>query len=205
MTELLDSADPGALERAAAMVAQGGLVSFPTDTVYGLGCDAFQDQAIQRLYQAKQRPREMAIPILIGIANQVERLARDLPEAFWPMVTELWPGPLTLVVGMSADLPQSLSAKGTIGLRMPDHPLALELLSTAGPMAVTSANRSGGNEARTAAEVLDQLTEEVDLIIDGGRTPGGVASTVLDLTTTPPTILRQGPVARSQLEAFIQF
>jgi tRNA threonylcarbamoyl adenosine modification protein (Sua5/YciO/YrdC/YwlC family) len=205
MADLLRSSDPEVFKQAADLVTKGGLICFPTDTVYGVGCDAYQDRAIDKLYKAKRRPRDLPLPVLIGSASHVEGLVHNLPDTFWPIVSALWPGPLTLVVGMSNTLPDSLSLEGTVGLRMPNLPFALDLLEATGPMAVTSANRSGSKETRTAKEVFDQLGDTVDLIIDGGRTPGTVASTVLDLTTHPPQILREGPVSRDQLEQFIHF
>jgi L-threonylcarbamoyladenylate synthase len=181
----------------------GGLVAFPTDTVYGVGALAFDADAVERLYWAKERPADKAIPILLGGTTGVAEVAENVPDMALKLAEHFWPGPLTLVVGKSRRVPTSVASGGTIGIRVPDHAVALALLQAAGPMAVTSANVSGHIPARTAGEVLQQLEGKIDLVVDGGITPGGVASTVLDCTSDSPRILRQGPISLEEIESVL--
>lgn len=200
-TGVLPAHRSDAIERAAEMLQHGGLVAFPTDTVYGVAAHGFQPEAIQRLYEAKARPRNKAIPLLLASADDVVRVARHVPEAAWRLAERFWPGSLTLVLLRAADLPPVLTAGGdSVALRVPDHPVALTLIrSVGGPLATTSANRSGGPDPVTAEDVEHQLGGRIDVILDGGPCPGGVPSTVLDLTADPPRILRRGPVSREAL------
>ncbi len=200
-TRLLPADSPEAFQEALKVLKQGGLVAFPTDTVYGLGALAFDGQAVARIYRAKGRTREKAIPVLLPAVDQLEAVARDLPEAARRLARRFWPGPLTLVVPKRPELPPEVSATDTVGVRVPDHREALHLLRLAGPMAVTSANRSGGASACTAEEVLAALEGRIDLILDGGRTPGGIPSTVVDCTSPGLKVLREGPLSRAALEA----
>jgi L-threonylcarbamoyladenylate synthase len=203
MYHLLPTSDPTAIPRALDVLAGGGLVVFPTDTVYGLGARVNDPQAIRRLYEAKGRALEKAIPVLVGDtahvsqAAQMNAMGQRLAERFWP-------GALTLVTRKQPWLPSQLSALPTIGVRMPAHPAALALLRAAGPLAVTSANLSGGENAVTAAQAQEQLAGRVELILDGGRAPGGQPSTVVDCTGDRPVILRAGPVNLEQLEAALK-
>lgn len=183
------------------MLRSGGLVAFPTDTVYGVGALAFDSEAVERVYWAKDRPVEKAIPVLLGESLQLDAVASDVPERARLLAARFWPGPLTLVVGKKRSVPRAVAAGATLGVRVPDHPTALALLRGAGPMAVTSANLSGQPSAQTAAEVLEQLDGKVDLILDGGRTPGGIASTIVDCTQADLRILRLGPVSLEDLQA----
>jgi L-threonylcarbamoyladenylate synthase len=199
-TRVLPAADPKALRRAVGLLRGGGIVAFPTDTVYGVGVLAFDAEAIEQLYLAKGRETTKAIAVLVGgmadldqIAGTMSPLARRLAQAFWP-------GPLTLVVPIHPDLPENLSPTATVGVRMPDHPAALELLSLAGPLAATSANRSGEPSPSTAQAVLAQLEGRIPLILDGGTTPGGIASTVVNCTESDPVIVREGPISLEQLK-----
>lgn len=191
----------GALEQALDFLQQGELVAFPTDTVYGLGAMAFDAQAIDRLYQAKGREAGKAIAILVGETETLQQVTAGMNEMARRLAQRFWPGPLTLVVEGHPSLPANLSPRPTVGVRMPDHPLALTLLRRAGPLAVTSANLSGAPNASTAQEVFDQLQGRVALILDGGKTPGGLPSTVLDCTGLQPVILRQGPITLEQIYA----
>lgn len=188
------------IEEARRVLEGGGLVAFPTDTVYGLGASAYQGPAVERLYRSKRRPREKAIPVLIASLQALPRVAREIPDAARSLGMRFWPGALTMVLALHPDLPKEISATGTVGVRVPDHPVALALLSACGPLAVTSANLSGMPEARTAGEVQEAIGSEIDLILDGGRTPGGVPSTVVDLTQEPPRLLRRGPIPWEKLE-----
>jgi len=193
-TALIPADAPGSIERALRVVRGGGLVAFPTDTVYGVGAAAFDGQAVGRIYEAKGRSEEKAIPVLLAGLGDLERVAAEVSPDLRRLAAQFWPGPLTLVVARHADLPTVVSPGPTVGLRVPDHPVALGLLAGAGPMAVTSANRSGDPNPTTAAQVLSALGGRIDLILDGGQTPGGRPSTVVDCTQHPPLLIRPGPI-----------
>ncbi len=193
-TQVLPADSPDAILAAVQVLRTGGLVAFPTDTVYGVGALAFDERAVQSIYDAKDRPDDKAIPILLGDAADLPQVALDLNETADRLAEAFWPGPLTIVVRKQPALPRAVSATDTVGVRVPDHELARRLLISAGPMAVTSANRSGQPSPNTAAGVLEQLGGRIGLILDGGTTPGGVPSTVVDCTQSEPAILREGPV-----------
>ena len=198
-TEIISASSADTLPQALALLKRGGLVAFPTDTVYGVGALAFDGPAIESIYTAKQRPVEKAIPILIGGMEDLDQVALRVPEAAQKLATRFWPGPLTLLVPKRADLPAPVSATATVGVRVPDHEVAQALLRLAGPMAVTSANISGESSPVTAEEVYQQLAGRIPLIIDGGTTPGGVPSTLVDCLAPEITILREGPITREML------
>jgi tRNA threonylcarbamoyl adenosine modification protein (Sua5/YciO/YrdC/YwlC family) len=200
MSELLDCTDPGnrsdAIAAAARAVQSGSVIVLPTDTLYGIGVDAFNSTAVGELLAAKGRGRDMPVPVLVGswstidgLVSYVSPAARDLIEAFWP-------GGLTLIVEHAPSLAWDLGdARGTVGIRMPLHPVALELLAATGPMAVSSANRTGMSPATTAQEAQEQLGESVSLYLDSGPVPIGQASTIVDLTGALPRVLRTGAVS----------
>lgn len=198
-TEILPAAAPNTIPYAYEILQKGGLVAFPTDTVYGVGTWAFDQKAIASIYVAKDRPAEKAIPILIGDLEDLERVGIDIPETARKLAARFWPGPLTLLVPKRSDLPEAVSATATVGVRVPDHDIARKLLRLVGPMAVTSANISGAPSPVTAQEVHEQLGSRIPLIIDGGKTPGGVASTVVDCTLPELKILREGPISWGEL------
>ena len=198
-TEILSAEDPFALPRAIEILQLGELVAFPTDTVYGLGALAFNGAAVESIYAAKDRPVEKAIPVLIGDTDDLAKVCAEVPEIALKLAAHFWPGPLTLVVPKHPELPQAVSGAPTVGVRIPDHPVARALLRLAGPMAVTSANISGQPSPATAQEVFAQLGGRIALIIDGGRTPGGVPSTVVDCNCAEPRVLRSGPISESDL------
>jgi L-threonylcarbamoyladenylate synthase len=198
-TEVLPSSSEDTISHALTVLKSGGLVAFPTDTVYGVGALAFDGKAIESIYAAKDRPVEKAIPILISDVDELEKVAINIPESALKLAFRFWPGPLTILVPKRADLPDSVSATSTVGVRVPDHETARALLRAAGPMAVTSANISGGQSPITAEEVYEQLGGRIPLIIDDGRTPGGVPSTLVDCTTSELKILREGPIALEEL------
>jgi L-threonylcarbamoyladenylate synthase len=200
-TLILPADQPDALMLALVILRGGGLVAFPTDTVYGLGALVYHERAVESIYAAKQRPPEKAIPVLLGSADDLEKVAVDIPPVAHALANRFWPGPLTLVVPRRADLPQAVSATSTVGVRVPDHPVARTLLAAAGPMAVSSANLSAEASPSSAGEVQAQLNGRIPLILDGGVTPGGVPSTVVDCTGAEPAILREGPLTRAQILA----
>jgi L-threonylcarbamoyladenylate synthase len=200
-TEVLSASDPNAMRHAADVLRHNGLVAFPTDTVYGVGALAFKAEAVQRLYVVKGRATDKAIAVLVARTADLPKVAQELTPSAQRLARAFWPGPLTLVVPKHPDLPAAVSALPTVGVRFPDHPVARGLLELTGPLAVTSANRSGEPNALTAEEVLAHLSGRVDLLIDGGRAPGGIPSTVVDCTGLVPMILRQGPVSAAEIEA----
>jgi L-threonylcarbamoyladenylate synthase len=198
-TEIVSSSSPDAISRALQVLHAGGLVAFPTDTVYGVGALVFDEKAVESIYTAKQRPVEKAIPVLIGDAEDLMQVAEQVPAMASKLIARFWPGPLTVLVSKKPSIPQIVSATSTVGVRVPDHEVARALLRLAGPMAVTSANLSSQPSPTTAEEVQAQLGGRIGLIVDGGKTPGGVPSTLVDCTGDEIQILREGPLTREQL------
>jgi L-threonylcarbamoyladenylate synthase len=200
-TTILSASDPQAFSQALAVLQTGGLVAFPTDTVYGVGALVFNAAAVQAIYLAKDRPVEKAIPVLIADAADLLKVSLEVPALASRLAACFWPGALTLIVTKHPDLPDAVSATDTVGVRIPDHPVARALLRVAGPLAVTSANLSGQPSPSTAREVYEQLGGRIVLIIDGGTTPGGVPSTVVDCVGAEPQVLREGPVTKEQIQS----
>ncbi|MGE5642349.1 MAG: L-threonylcarbamoyladenylate synthase [Byssovorax cruenta] len=198
-TEVVSSTSPHAIRRALEILQSGGLVAFPTDTVYGVGALAFDQRAIESIYAAKDRPVEKAIPVLIGDKDDLAKVADDVPLVALRLIDRFWPGPLTVLVPKKATLPEAISATSTVGVRVPDHEVARGLLRLAGPMAVTSANISGQASPITARQVLAQLGGRIAMIIDGGETPGGIPSTLVDCIGTEIQILREGSISKDEL------
>ncbi len=199
MTRFLDCRDPEnraeAIAEAAAAVKSGGLVVMPTDTVYGIGADAFDSAAVTALLAAKGRGRDMPVGVLVGSWHTIEGLVYAVPAAARELIRAFWPGALSLVVRQAPSLQWDLGdANGTVMLRMPLHPVALELLRQTGPMAVSSANVSGRPAAGTAEDAREQLGDQVQVYLDGGVAQRQAASTIVDLTGASPRILREGPV-----------
>ncbi len=199
-TEMIKVDYPAAINHALDVLNHGGLVAFPTDTVYGLAALPFKDEYVEGLFSAKGRNNSRAIAILIGDLKDLWRVVDHFDKVPARLAESFWPGPLTLVVPKLDGLPGALSQDGTIGVRMPNHPFALSLLRQIGPLAVTSANISGRENANTADEVYQQLNGRVHLILDGGRTMGGMPSTVVNCLAPGMTILREGPISRKDLE-----
>jgi len=192
------------LRAAADAVRAGRLVVVPTDTVYGIGADAFDAAAVAALLEAKGRGREMPPPVLVPSPRTVDGLATAVPEYARRLVDRYWPGALTLVLRAQASLMWDLGeTNGTVAVRMPDHPLALQLLAETGPMAVTSANRHGEPPARTVIEAATQLGPSVTVYLDGGRSSDGEASTILDCTGDVPIVLRHGAIPEAEIRAFL--
>ena len=205
-THVLPADSQTAITQAAQTLTAGGLVAFPTDTVYGVGAHAFDAETIELLYAAKERPRDKAIPVLLASTADLPLVAREVPSAARRLADAFWPGALTLVLPRHPALPAVLTADGdSVAVRVPDHPVVRALIAALGaPLAATSANLSGQPSPVTAEEVATQLGERVDLILDGGPCPSvgrGVPSTVLDLTLDPPRVLRSGPVTEVALQA----
>lgn len=201
MIERLVADDPAAIARAAAAIARGELVVFPTDTLYGVAADPFDAAAINRLYQAKRRPASKGLPILISDPKHLARfIDGQVPPAVSTLMARFWPGALTLVLPRRRDLPANLSPNANIAVRMPALPAALAFIDAAGGgLAVSSANRSSEPPAHNAAMALDAFDDEVAIVLDGGESPVAVASTVLDCTVQPFRILRSGPISADAL------
>lgn len=182
--------------RAAEVIRAGGLVVYPTDTVYGLGADSRQSAAMQRIFKAKGRPDEKAIVWLVTSLAEVQSVVEVTPEAE-ALTARFWPGPLTLVLWRAHP---STDALPTLAVRAPAHPAALAIIgSVGGPVATTSANRSGGPASRSPEEAAAALGDQIDLIVDAGPSPLGHESTILDLTSSPPRVLRAGPITAAAL------
>lgn len=190
------------IEKGIAILKQGGLVAFPTDTVYGLGACAYIPQAVERVYQVKGRARDMALPLLVANNTQISEVAENIPPLAWLLIRRFLPGALTLVLPKSKSVPDVVTAGGkTVGVRIPAHPVPIALIEgLAAPIVGTSANLTGQPSPLTADEVYAQLGDKVDLIIDGGRCPGGRESTVVDVTGETPVVLREGAISIEELK-----
>ena len=200
MTRMLDCRDPlnrsEAIAAATDAVKSGRLIVLPTDTVYGIAADAFDNGAVANLLAAKGRGRDMPVGVLVGSWHTISGLVYSVPDAAHELIRAFWPGALSLVVQQAPSLQWDLGdARGTVMLRMPLQPVALDVLRAVGPMAVSSANVSGQPPATTAAEAQRQLGDRVDVYLDGGTSEQQAASTILDLTGEVPTILRTGPIS----------
>ena len=192
------------VDKGIQILKQGGVIAFPTDTVYGLGADAFNSNAVKRIYDIKKRPKHLPLPLLIGDIKQLDILAEPLSEIALFLAKRFWPGGLTLVVPKAARLPGYLG-NTNIAVRIPAHPVCLALIQAINnPIIGTSANISGRPSALTAGEVRQQLGNEVDLIIDGGRCPGGGESTVVDVTGGEVVILRQGIIPEDEINRALE-
>ncbi len=189
---------------AADAVARGEVVVLPTDTVYGVGADAFDAQAVAAVLAAKGRGRSMPPPVLVPSVRTLDGLATDVSDDARELIAAFWPGPLTLVCRVQPSLRWDLGdTAGTVALRMPLHRVTLAVLELTGPMAVTSANRTGQPPATTADEAVEQLGDAVSVYLDAGPAPSDVASTILDVTSGAPRVLRQGPIALERLRQVV--
>lgn len=202
--QILHTDDPEqrvrAVEAASLAVRQGHLVVLPTDTVYGIGADAFEPRAVQALLDAKGRGRDMPPPVLVHLPGQLQALAARVPQWTQALVEEFWPGPLTVVCHQQASLTWDLGeTRGTVAVRMPDHEIALEILEQTGPMAVSSANLSGRDAAQNAPDARAMLGDSVQVYVDAGPTPGAEPSTILDCTGEVPQVLRLGALGVGEL------
>lgn len=194
-----DSRESG-LAAAATAVRAGGLVVLPTDTVYGIGADAFDASAVSSLLSAKGRGPDMPVPVLVGSWSTVDGLVMSVPRQARLLIEAFWPGGLSIVLPQAPSLSWDLgNTRGTVNLRMPLHPVALDLLREVGPMAVSSANRSGLPPASTATDARDQLGDSVGVYLDGGLSGDPVPSTIVDLTGQRPVVLREGAIGVDEL------
>ncbi len=182
------------LREAAGVLSSGGLVAFPTETFYGLGTHALDPAAVRRIFEVKGRPETKPLLVLVDSIEMAESLAEEISDTARDLMAKYWPGPLTLIVRAVASLPKELTAgSGTVGMRIPRHPVAFELVRAAGfPITAPSANLSDEEPPTTAAEVRRAFDGKVELILDGGATTGGLPSTILDVTVTPPRLIRKG-------------
>jgi len=189
------------VEQGISILKQGGIVAFPTDTVYGLGACISLPHAVERVYQVKERPKNTPLPLLLADKSQLGEVAEPVPPIAWLLAEKFLPGGLTIVLFKSKLVPDIVTGGGkTVALRIPAHPVPVALIQGVGtPIAGTSANLSGKPSALTAEEVYAQLDNKVDLIIDGGRCPGGKESTIVDLTGETPLVLREGAISREEL------
>ena len=190
------------VEKSISILKKGGVVAFPTDTVYGLGACANIESAVERLYRVKKRPQDMPLPLLLANTSQIREVAERVPEIAWFLVQKFLPGALTLVLPRSDAVPDIITAGGkTVAIRIPAHTIPVALAEGLGaPIVGTSANLSGEPNSLTADEVYSQFNNEIDLIIDGGRCPGGVESTIVDVTGEIPVVLREGAISREELK-----
>ncbi len=205
ITRIMQWRVPEALEAAQQLLVDGNIVAFPTDTVYGVGAVAFNEEAVSKLYRAKERAESKPIPLLIAHPEELSQVAATVPRAAYQLAQAFWPGGLTLVVERGPNIPDAVTAHTpTVAVRCPDHIVPLTLIRAVGsPLATTSANKSGQGSPTTAQEVMGQLSGRLPLIIDDGTCPGGVVSTLVDLTVDPPRILRQGAVSEAALRAVL--
>ncbi len=189
------------IDKGVNILQKGGVIAFPTDTVYGLGADAFNAVAVERIYQIKNRPKHRQLPLLIADVEQLITLADPIPEIAWFLAKRFWPGGLTLVLLKTNSLPVYLASGPTIAVRLPDHPICLAIIQQLGnPIIGTSANISGQPATLTAEEVRQQLGGKIDFVINGGKCPGSKESTVVDATHEPLKILRQGIIPSHEID-----
>lgn len=193
---------PDAVAEAVTIVKSGGVVVIPTDTVYGIGCAFDNRDAIERIFALKRRDPAKSIAVLLSGIEQADQLAEFFPDAAKALAEKFWPGPLTLIVRKKAGLPDNLAAGPTIGLRIPDHGLARELIRQSGPLATTSVNLSGQPAAVSAGEIPPDWDGKIDAVFDGGRIQGGKPSTVVDCSGSTLRILREGALTAETLGIF---
>ncbi|WP_406203088.1 L-threonylcarbamoyladenylate synthase [Kitasatospora sp. NBC_01560] len=208
MSRRYDCADAGdratGLREAASAIRRGELVVLPTDTLYGVGADAFSPDAVAALLAAKGRGRNMPSPVLVGSPTTLHGLVTDFSEQAWELVDAFWPGGLTLVAKHQPSLRWDLGeTRGTVAVRMPLHPVAIELLNTTGPLAVSSANKTGGPSPSTCDEAEQQLADAISVYLDGGQADHATASSIVDVTGKVPVLLRAGAISAEQLREVV--
>jgi L-threonylcarbamoyladenylate synthase len=204
MTQILPVSKKS-IKLARRLLREGELVAFPTDTVYGVGANAFERYAVRQIFKVKQRPVDKAIPVFITQIDDLNQVARDVPNTAWSLLERFWPGALTVVLPKSPHLPVDVTAgRDFVAVRLPDHPLCLELVVKVGrPLAVTSANLSGQPSPTTAEEVAAQLGGRIPLILDGGPTATPHPSSIVDLSVQPPRLLREGDLSLQVLREVV--
>jgi L-threonylcarbamoyladenylate synthase len=190
------------IDEAVALLKKGGVIAFPTETFYGLGADALNEAAIEKIFGIKGRDFKNPILVVVGDRGQLDAFAADIPEVAQKLMDRFWPGPLTIVFRAAQSVSPKLTAGSEkIGIRLTSHPIAMEISKKlGGPLTATSANLSGAPECSSAAEALSQLQGRIDGVVDGGQTPGGKGSTIVDVTASPIKILREGVIAVSLIQ-----
>lgn len=192
----------GDIEYAAKLIAEGKLVAVPTETVYGLSADGLCESAVEEIYEVKGRPETKPISLLVSGMQSAEQFCADIPKEAYILAEKFWPGPLTMILRKKSVVPDIVTAGcDTVGVRCPDHPLTLELLKKCGkPLATPSANISGMPSPKSADDVLSYFDGKIPCVIDGGKCSVGIESTIVDMTSAPPKILRQGGLSRADIE-----
>jgi L-threonylcarbamoyladenylate synthase len=199
-TAMLSASDPAAMARATALLRAGGLVAFPTDTVYGVGAPFSNATAVQRIYVAKGRSETKGIPILLASLTDLRLVVSGASKGAHRLMAAFWPGPLTLILAKSPAVPPAVTQTASVAVRLPDHRLTRALIAAVGiPLAVTSANRSGEPATTDPAVVRQSLEGRIAAVLDGGIAPGGMPSTIVDCTVEPPRVLRPGPIASTAI------
>ena len=190
------------IEKGVTVITNGGIIAYPTDTVYGLGASSDNAQAIKRIYEVKKRPMDMPLPLLLADVSWIERVTFSIPEIAQQLIDLFLPGALTLVMKKADTIPDIVSGgKNTIALRIPDHPITIALINAVGkPLIGTSANISGKSSALNADDVKNQLGDKIDYILDGGLCPGGKESSIIDVTGNIPVLLREGAILKADIE-----
>ncbi len=198
--QLLPANQPGAITQAATEARAGNLIVIPTDTLYGLACDAFNAEAVRAIYAAKQRPYSKPIPILLADHTDLPRVVRNVPPVAQIFINQYWPGPLTILLPKHPDLPEEISNNDSVAVRIPNNEVGRAIIRAAGgAMAVTSANLTGQEPADTAVDAKNKLAGWVTAVVDDGPSPHGAASTILDCTGGRLNILREGPISAQSL------
>jgi L-threonylcarbamoyladenylate synthase len=203
-SKIISMDHPDSQSIAIDRLMNNGVIAIPTDTVYGIACLAFSTKAIERIFSIKHRDSNKALPILIGSITQLNQIAQSIGNKTKKLISEFWPGPLTLIVNRKPCLPEQLSPYPTIGVRMPNHTWLIELIKKVGPLATTSANLSGKSEARNVMEINEVFGKKIDLIIDGGQSSMSLPSTVVDCSGFEMKILREGAIKSATILQILQ-
>ena len=205
MSIILPAASHTAIRKACHLLREGEVVAFPTDTIYGVGANAFERYAVRQIFAVKERPLKRGLPVFIYQIDDLNLVAKRIPNNAWLLLQKFWPGALTVIFEKNAALPEDVTGgQNTVAVRIPDHPVSLDLvIKTGHPLAVTSANLSGYPTPATAQGVAEQLGDRLPLILDGGPSPEMQPSTIIDLSVTPPRLLRRGSLNVTELTVFL--